>query len=209
MPTFNLGLQFADPIEIGVDHLSVSHHHAKITIEGDNWVLEDLNSRNGTYVEENGKFRRCDRISIKPETWVRLGAEGKQGYYFKARRVLYPNDYRLDFNELKEKYQELQETKNKLEALRKYRNLVNLLLIVIGLCLSFNPWIPFFSQNPFGIRLCFILPSIFSPMIQDKLSEKLQNKLKNIQNSLVCPKCRRSLNKDDIEYRAHLYCGAY
>ena len=209
MSIFNLGLQFAEPIEIGADHESVSQHHAKIIIEGEKWVLQDLNSRNGTYIEENGKFRRYDRISIKPETWVRLGAEGKQGYYFKARRVLYPNDYRQDFFELHEKYQELEETKSKLETLRKYRNVVNLSLVVIGLFLSINPWIPFFSQNPVGIRLCFILPSIFSPLIQDKLSEKLQNKLKNLQNSLVCPKCRRSLNKDDILYRAHLYCGAH
>lgn len=41
-----------DPsVGVYVEHPSVSRHHARITIEGDEAVLEDLKSRNGTFLD--------------------------------------------------------------------------------------------------------------------------------------------------------------
>lgn len=39
--------------DIQIDNLAVSNFHAKVERSGDNYVLEDLNSTNGTYLNEN------------------------------------------------------------------------------------------------------------------------------------------------------------
>jgi hypothetical protein len=36
--------------DIVIDDAGVSRHHARLTLQGNNWVLEDLGSRNGTFV---------------------------------------------------------------------------------------------------------------------------------------------------------------
>lgn len=36
--------------DVVVDDAEVSRHHARLTLQGSNWVLEDLGSRNGTFV---------------------------------------------------------------------------------------------------------------------------------------------------------------
>lgn len=100
MNIFHIGRDFEVPFAIDSKHASVSHNHASITIDGENWTLCDNDSTNGTYIEENGEFRRCKRIKVTPSTWIRLGEQGHRGYYFKARRVIRPNDYREDFEEL-------------------------------------------------------------------------------------------------------------
>jgi pSer/pThr/pTyr-binding forkhead associated (FHA) protein len=40
-----------------IDNPAVSGHHARIFIEGDDYVVEDLRSRNGTYVNEQHVLR--------------------------------------------------------------------------------------------------------------------------------------------------------
>lgn len=76
MAIYRLGRDFDAPIPIDAKHASVSHDHASITVEGDEWILCDNDSTNGTFVEENGEFRRCKRLKIDPGTWIRLGEPG-------------------------------------------------------------------------------------------------------------------------------------
>lgn len=51
-----------------IDNLAVSGHHAKITWEQDHYVIEDLGSLNGTYVNSErvgkAKLRHCDTVKI-------------------------------------------------------------------------------------------------------------------------------------------------
>jgi len=54
--------------DIIIDSLAVSRHHARIRIEYDIFILEDLNSMNGTFIN-NKRIDRCelnsgDRILI-------------------------------------------------------------------------------------------------------------------------------------------------
>lgn len=205
MAIFNLGRDFEAPIKIEDKHASVSHHHAILTVDGDNWILQDNDSTNGTYVEENGQFRRCARKTINPDTWIRLGEQGHRGYYFKARRVLRPNDYREDFSLLYDKYQELEETKNKLDANKKNMKFLTFFLLTAGLLVSLLPGI---RDSFIGVRLCFMLPGALSPFLQDFLLNKYQEKIKELQHELICPKCRRGLGKDDILSRSHTFCKA-
>lgn len=206
MAIYNLGKDFDAPIKIENEHASVSHNHASITIDGDKWILRDNDSTNGTYIEENGVFHRIKKITITPRTWIRLGEEGHRGYYFKARRVLKPNDYREDFAELYEVYKALEIAKNKLESHRRTVKYLTPVLMVCGLGLSALPCI---KDNFWGVRFSFMLPGFVSPFIQDILISKIEKEVKKLQQELICPKCRRTLGKDDILNRKHSICKAH
>lgn len=206
MPTFKIGRDFEVPFAIDDKHASVSHNHATIIIDGDNWTLFDNDSTNGTYIEEKGEFRRCKKLKVSPNTWIRLGEQGHRGYYFKARRVIRPNDYREDFEELNDVFQEYEETKRQLESYRRAVKFITPLLMCIGLILSFLPAI---KDNGMAVRASFMLPGFLSPFIQDALLNKLERKVKRLQKELICPKCRRALGKDDIINREHSFCHAH
>lgn len=203
--TFNLGRDVGNHIVIDGKHASVSHIHASITIDGDTWILKDRQSTNGTFVEEDGVFRRYEKIKITPRTWIRLGEPGHRGYYLKARRVIKPNDYREDFAELFEAYQEYEQTKKQLEYRRKSAKYLALPLVLIGAAASMLPGI---KEDPIKVRLAIVIPGALSPFIQDLLLSKLEKKIKCLQKELICPKCRRTLGKDDILNRSHTFCHA-
>lgn len=206
MVSFNIGRDFEKPIAIADKHVSVSHNHATITIDGDTWTLFDNNSTNGTYIEDDGVFRRCNKIRITPDTWIRLGEQGHRGFYFKARRVLKPNDYTEDFAEIYETYQEFEAAKEKIESARKMVRFITIPLLILGWGVSM---IPAVSSNPTMVRASFMLPGVLSPFIQEALVSKYNKKIKQLQQKLICPKCRRTLGKDDILNREHSLCHAH
>lgn len=204
--TYNLGLDDNNNIVIDSKHASVSHNHASITVDGDRWILTDNQSTNGTYVEENGFFRRYDKVAITPCTWIRLGVEGHRGYYFKARRILKPNDYSEDFAELYEFYQEYDETKAKFEARRRLAKYVGPVLSLVCLGLSFI--IPSIKNDPLKLRFFIVAPGVCIPFITDFLLNGYERRMKELQREFICPKCRRTLGKDDIISRSHIFCHA-
>jgi serine/threonine protein kinase len=57
-------------------HPAVSRRHAKITFSGREWVLEDLKSANGTYVNNT----RVERANLKAGDVVRFGADPSCSY---------------------------------------------------------------------------------------------------------------------------------
>jgi eukaryotic-like serine/threonine-protein kinase len=57
-------------------HPAVSRRHARITLSGTSYVLEDLKSANGTYVNNT----RVDRAKLKPGDVVRFGADPACSY---------------------------------------------------------------------------------------------------------------------------------
>jgi hypothetical protein len=61
---------------IVLSHPAVSRRHARITLTGSAWVLEDLKSANGTYVNNN----RVERAKLKPGDVVRFGADPSCSY---------------------------------------------------------------------------------------------------------------------------------
>lgn len=54
---------------VRVDHPTVSGRHAQVEFTSEGFVLSDLGSRNGTYV--NGK--RVERAVLRPNDWISLG----------------------------------------------------------------------------------------------------------------------------------------
>lgn len=205
---YYLGRDHDAPIAIPEKHASVSHSHATITIDKQTgkWTLKDLDSTNGTYIGVDGEFRRIASVEITPDTWIRLGEEGHRGYYFKARRVLRPNDYREDFEDIKDTYQELEQAKEKLDSMRKNLKFLTPLLMAFGWGISSLPGI---RENFNAVRVAFMIPGCVAPFIQEAFLKKLNNKVKDLQKELICPKCRRMLSRDDIMNKEHLYCHAH
>lgn len=69
----SLVLGRSDECDVQLDDTRVSRRHASLTRDGDQWVLEDLGSRNGTLVNgERLTGRRAlafgDRVQLSPET---------------------------------------------------------------------------------------------------------------------------------------------
>ncbi|GAC1433923.1 MAG: hypothetical protein NVSMB68_06470 [Thermoanaerobaculia bacterium] len=56
---------------IVLSHPAVSRRHARMTLSGTAWVLEDLQSANGTYVNNS----RVDKVKLKAGDVVRFGAD--------------------------------------------------------------------------------------------------------------------------------------
>ncbi len=56
---------------IVLSHPAVSRRHARMTMSGSAWVLEDLQSANGTYVNNT----RVDKVKLKAGDVVRFGAD--------------------------------------------------------------------------------------------------------------------------------------
>src|SRR5271155_5039877 len=62
---------------IMLGHPLVSRQHAQIVREGESWVLVDLQSTHGTYV--NGD--RIERRPLRPGDRIRLGLEGVELFF--------------------------------------------------------------------------------------------------------------------------------
>ncbi len=67
-PPFSIGRHATN--RLPVDDDSISRFHARLVCEGDDYYVEDLGSRNGTFIQ--GK--RITRSIIKDDDWVQLGA---------------------------------------------------------------------------------------------------------------------------------------
>lgn len=62
--------------QVVLSHPAVSRRHARITLSGNAYVLEDLKSANGTYVNNT----RVERVKLKPGDIVRFGADPSCSY---------------------------------------------------------------------------------------------------------------------------------
>jgi len=51
----------------------VSRKHAVITVVGNELLIKDLNSTNGTYVLDGDEFKRISEYRFSNETVIRLG----------------------------------------------------------------------------------------------------------------------------------------
>jgi len=66
---------------IVLTHPAVSRRHARLTISGNSYMLEDLQSANGTYVNNT----RVDKARLKPGDVVRFGADPACSYVLRDR----------------------------------------------------------------------------------------------------------------------------
>jgi pSer/pThr/pTyr-binding forkhead associated (FHA) protein len=63
----------SDGCDVKLTHASISRAHLKIYFVGDSVLIEDLNSRTGTFVFYNGEYKRVKSAKIKFDTKIRIG----------------------------------------------------------------------------------------------------------------------------------------
>lgn len=186
----------------------VSQTHARITIKDEIWLLEDLGSTNGTYIQnEEGDYERIITRRIKEDTWIRLGDSAK-GFRFMAHHILVenPDDYSYEFEKVNNIYEKLQKEKGELmRDLRKrkvYRTLPG--FIVAGICFILN----FITGKGIFLGGGFVVGTIstlFFTLIENKdnRADLLKNRLGKL---LICPKCERPLSEYDIHHHRCSIC---
>jgi pSer/pThr/pTyr-binding forkhead associated (FHA) protein len=78
-PTVTIGR--VNKNDIKIENLAVSRQHAKIVRDGDRYIIEDLNSLNGTFVNEKkvmkGILRNNDEILVGKHTLIFVDEEEK------------------------------------------------------------------------------------------------------------------------------------
>lgn len=202
---YKLGINYKTPVPIPQEASSVSGDHATITIEGNRWTLTDNNSANGTYVENDGQFERVARVSITPDTWIRLGREGVYGFTFKARRIIMPNSYIDDFVQLRKDYEEFKNEEARLETLSKSSKLLGLAVSAVCIVLTLFP--PF-NQSFSFMRAAMLLPGI-ATLLMGMWLDGRKKKVINKRKRIVCPKCRRPIGEFDINNGQCSICKAH
>ena len=158
----------------------VSRRHALLTIENNRWILEDLNSTNGTYISENGgPFRRISKVEITEDTCIRLGDGSINGYAF---------------------------TKAKAQNMRKNSSLVNLIVAIAILGVTFLPHIS--SQVRIIIlRLGLLIPVLFTFIIQR--NDQLQKIQDEQRRRVICPRCGHPLSDFEVDRESCSSCKAH
>ena len=73
---------------VPIDHTSVSRRHAQVSLSGDGATIEDLGSRNGTYLNgqlleasaalKDGDVIRLGPVTIVVEGWISAGSTQSQ-----------------------------------------------------------------------------------------------------------------------------------
>lgn len=139
MRTIILGKEGNQPFPITAD--GVSRHHARITIDDEgNWMLEDTDSTNGTYVrnESDGELSRVTKVTITPMTFICLGPDNAKGCCFYARQVLKENygNFTTEYEYLNEKENLFAEQLRQIEQKSKSLNIVKAVLPVVLLAVS-------------------------------------------------------------------------
>lgn len=188
-----------------ISNAGVSRHHARITITDNGWLLEDLNSTNGTYVRnENGNFERVLSKHIHEDTVIRLGDSSINGYTFWAHHVLEenPNDYGYEFTKIGHLREQLMaDRKNAITRSQQKAKIWRLLISLIPLAFSI------FVTDIKLMRASMIIPGLVMMLIPQKNgNEQIDNKIRNM---LVCPKCGRPLSEYEIKSQQCLSCKSH
>jgi len=205
-----IGIQGNQPFKITAN--GVSSKHAKLTITDDGrWILEDLNSTNGTYIYngEQHSYVRISKKEITPDTSIRLGNnETLLCYEFKARLCVEDEDeyFRIEFKKLMQKWEETQQRKVKIE---KKIALVSWIPIGISWILALMR----FSDLPIEQRLNLMcVGMLITPFLSRIVSTVSMKWLKTfnaeVKETFVCPnpKCGMPLTETELKRGQCLKC---
>ena len=184
-----------------IKNAGVSRQHASITIEGGHWILEDLDSTNGTFVrDDNGLYQRVSR----------LGDESSNGYAFMAHHVVEddPENYAYEFARLAEWRDRFKKERERCQAAQRNRGLVQILISVVVIAVSY---MPFLSEQPrlqlMVMRIGMLLPPVYIFFASGK--NKMQRIYDRQQRILVCPRCGRPLTDYEITKQMCMTCKAH
>lgn len=73
--TYQFTVGSSEGCEVMIKNASISRAHLKVYFSGESILVEDLSSREGTYVLHEGEYKRIKSAKIKPGTIIRLGSK--------------------------------------------------------------------------------------------------------------------------------------
>jgi hypothetical protein len=184
--------------QIILDHQTISSHHAVIELEGENIILKDLNSSNGTFV--NGQPILKKKINLDDKVKFGLYELDNELIKTKLKDLIKETktDYSIEFNQLEKIFKDYKKETNAIDKNLNFKKIaLRILITVVLMGISF-----LFFQNPVSTIFVGIisggLVSIFinSGNIKDKKDE-IQLKY---SFTYKCPKCDSDLTKHAWQY---------
>lgn len=196
----------ADDNELVLNDPHVSRYHARLIRQEGAWLLEDLSSTNGTFVNDS----QISKKRITSTDRIRLG----DSCYTTLTEILKSkNDYSEEFAALKEVYANYVQSKVKIQSSNQFKirimqSLPFALPGVIGVVFGF---LGKGSPLLFGVSLLIVIcaPTVGIYM-GAKQSAKVPQQLQDIVNQFkidyVCPKCGTFLGEipwESLRNRKH------
>lgn len=194
----------------------VSRHHAKVTIEDGVWRLEDNNSTNGTYIQdENGHFVRIKNVIIDEFTRIALGSTSAMGITFVAHHLVEddPANFCIEMKHVVEEYSKFQQAREQLEADTQKRLLIRNIPPIISATIGVIMFIILPKLRLATIVVMSLITSLLGGIINTKQTKDTRLKIlfKKQQRIIRCPNpfCNRSLSESDIERQRCPYCKVH
>lgn len=203
---FMIGRQGDQPFKIVQE--GVSREHARLTIDDSGkWVLEDLNSDNGTFIRnEDGDLEQISKKVISESTYICLGPDNINGCKFYARQLIAPKDYKKEFDFLEEIDDDIE---NRLEKAEDKSKLIRKAITIISMVGFFGSFIV--EDNGFRTMLLRVSTAatgvssmFYDPNKQKKQLKALREKLFGCPN----PACSHHLSSKEVRNRKCAKCGA-
>lgn len=208
-----LGKEGEQPFEIKQE--GVSRKHAEITINGDDWTLEDLKSSNGTFIrDEDGRFVSLGnggKCRISPMTFICLGPgpDNANSCCFYARQVLSPGDYITEYQYLLSKVDEYEAKKKKIEnQIKKIRIAGPVFVVTSVFAITGIPFISqFLGEHALSIRIAMSSMSGLLPVLYDGSAriKRLDDEFEK-WNHCPNPACSHKLTRKEIKKMKHTKC---
>ena len=203
---FIIGRQGDQPFTISQE--GVSREHAKLTISDDGkWLLEDLNSENGTFIRnKDGEMEQVGKKNISESTYICLGPNNINGCKFFARQLIDSKDYQQAFDLLEEIDNDIEDRLEKAEGKSKIIRKAITTISMIGFFGSF-----IVEDNSLRTMLLRVSTAAtgLSSMFFD--SNKQKKQLKALREKLFgCPNpaCSHNLSSKEVRNRKCSKCGA-
>ena len=195
------------------DCTTVSSPHAKLTVNNSGlWQLEDLNSKNGTYVRnDKGEFERVFNLQITPDTVIRFGVAGHMSHTCWASHIKSwyegnKNDYFYEFDRVQRIAAEFNDKLAKQESIAERHNWIALFssaVVMIGFVIySLAKDETSFNSNDMMIRMLSM--STVPPLVKACFNKDKKNLTALRQQRtwlLACPHCGMPLTDMEIENR--------
>lgn len=194
----------------------VSRQHARITVtDSGDWILEDLNSTNGTYIiNEDDELVQIKRMNITEFTRIVLADQTNMGFTFYAHHILEddPKNYQQEFRQILQIHEKAVMEKANIDAKLQKKNMMKFLpgfvSALIGLVLTLL--LPL-HQKVYGVAVTAVFTTILQALINVYIGKdsKLRTFNSKYAGKLNCPCCSKPLSEIEFKNQMCSRCKAH
>lgn len=194
----------------------VSRQHARITVtDSGDWILEDLNSTNGTYIiNEDDELVQIKRMNITEFTRIVLADQTSMGFTFYAHHILEddPKNYQQEFRQILQIHEKAVMEKANIDAKLQKKNMMKFLpgfvSALIGLVLTLL--LPL-HQKVYGVAVTAVFTTILQALINVYIGKdsKLRTFNSKYAGKLNCPCCSKPLSEIEFKNQMCSRCKAH